>query len=158
MTTQPNLDCDTVPELFHRHVGVWQGEYIKTDTRGHFLRSFSGTFSIQIDGIVYRQVNRYQYADGSKLQLNFEGMFEGGILKLASSSYSDFSAIAWDAGQEMICFRATKTQDDAVITFIETISLLAPDHRVRSTHALKDGQFDGVSFIEERRISQTADI
>lgn len=141
-----------VPEIFERHVGTWQGEYIKTDVRGHFLRSFSGTFTIAIDGITYRQVNRYEYADGSRLQLDFAGVFEAGILKLSSSSYPDFTAIAWDAGQETVGFRATKTQDGAIIQFVETMTLLAPDHRVRSTQAFKNGIFDGISFIEETRL------
>ncbi|NJP11856.1 MAG: DUF3598 family protein [Leptolyngbyaceae cyanobacterium RU_5_1] len=141
-----------VPEIFARHIGTWQGEYIKTDSRGHFLRSFSGTFSIMIEGITYRQINRYQYSDGSQLQLDFEGYFENGILQLSSISYSDFSAIAWDAGQETIVFRATKTQDGALITFLETMTLLDPNHRVRSTQAFKDGCFDGISFIEETRL------
>lgn len=141
-----------VPAIFERHVGTWQGEYIKTDSRGHFLRSFSGTFTILIAGTVYQQVNRYEYPDGTRLQLDFAGEFEDGILKLSSSSYSDFSAIAWDAGQGTIGFRARKTQDGAIITFVETMTLLASDHRVRSTQAFKDGVFDGISFIEETRL------
>lgn len=96
-------------------------------------------------------MNNYEYSDGSRLQLNFQGEFENRILKLFSSSYSDFAAIAWDAGQETICFRATKTQDNALITFMETMTLLAENHRVRSTQAFKDGVFDGISFIEEMR-------
>ncbi|MEZ2251180.1 DUF3598 family protein [Microcoleus sp.] len=144
-------DLDKVPEIFTRHLGTWKGEYIKTDTRGHFLRSFFGNFTISIEGSHYRQVNNYEYSDGSRLQLNFQGEFENRILKLFSSSYSDFAAIAWDAGQETICFRATKTQDNALITFMETMTLLAENHRVRSTQAFKDGVFDGISFIEELR-------
>ncbi|MEZ2279661.1 MAG: hypothetical protein ACBR12_22405 [Microcoleus sp.] len=144
-------DLDKVPEIFTRHLGTWKGEYIKTDTRGHFLRSFFGNFTISIEGSHYRQVNNYEYSDGSRLQLNFQGEFENRILKLFSSSYSDFVAIAWDAGQETICFRATKTQDNALITFMETMTLLAENHRVRSTQAFKDGVFDGISFIEELR-------
>ncbi|MEZ2230311.1 DUF3598 family protein [Microcoleus sp. EPA2] len=144
-------DLDKVPEIFTRHLGTWKGEYIKTDTRGHFLRSFFGNFTISIEGSHYRQVNNYEYSDGSRLQLNFQGEFENRILKLFSSSYSDFAAIAWDAGQETICFRATKTQDNALITFMETMTLLAENHRVRSTQAFKDGVFDGISFIEEMR-------
>jgi hypothetical protein len=115
------------------------------------LRSFFGSFTISIEGSHYRQVNNYEYSDGSRLQLNFQGEFENRILKLFSSSYSDFAAIAWDAGQETICFRATKTQDNALITFMETMTLLAENHRVRSTQAFKDGVFDGISFIEEMR-------
>lgn len=146
-------DVEQVPEIFTRHIGTWKGEYIKTDRQGHFSRSFVGSFTIAIDGSQYRQVNKYEYSDGSRLQLDFEGFFEDRILKLFSSSYSDFSAIAWDAGQDIVCFRANKTQDDARITFIETMTLLDENHRVRSTQAFKDGIFDGISFIEEMRVS-----
>ena len=142
----------TVPEIFQRHVGSWKGEYIKTDLTGHFLRSFTGTFTITIEGNTYRQVNQYEYPDGKELTLNFEGEFAGGILKMSSTSYSEFSAIAWDAGQETIGFRLTKTQDGAIINFVETINLLNNDHRVRSTQAFKNGKFDGISFIEEIRL------
>jgi hypothetical protein len=151
-TQQTILARQHVPDLFLRHLGTWQGEYIKTDIRGHFLRSFLGTFTIAIAGTTYQQMNRYQYPDGSQLELHFTGEFVDGILHMTSSSYSDFAAIAWDAGQDTLCFRATKTQDGALITFIETMTLLSPDCRVRSTHALKDGVFDGISFIEEMRV------
>jgi hypothetical protein len=80
-------------------------------------------------GSTYRQVNNYEFPDGSRLQLNFEGEFENWILNLFSSSYSDFSAIVWDAGQDTVCFRATKTQDNALITFMETMTLLDENHR-----------------------------
>jgi len=146
-------DVEQVPEIFIRHIGTWKGEYIKTDRQGHFSRSFVGSFTIAIDGSQYRQVNKYEYSDGSRLQLDFEGVFEDRILKLFSSSYSDFSAIAWDAGQDIVCFRANKTQDDALITFMETMTLLDEKHRVRSTQSFKDGIFDGISFIEEMRVS-----
>lgn len=152
VTTSICPEQENVPAIFARHVGTWQGEYIKTDTRGQFLRSFSGTFTILIDGINYRQVNRYQYSDGTQLQLHFEGEFEGGILKMSSSSYANFSAIAWDAGQETIIFRATKVQDGARITFVETMTLLDQDHRIRSTQSFKDGTFDGILFIEVTRL------
>jgi len=145
-------DLEKVPEIFTRHIGTWQGEYIKTDTRGHFSRSFFGNFTISIEGSHYRQVNNYEYSDGSRLQLNFQGEFENRILKMSSNSYSDFSAIAWDAGQETVCFRATKTQDNALITFVETMTLLSENQRVRSTQAFKNGIFDGMSFIEEIRL------
>lgn len=146
-------DLDKVPEIFTRHLGTWKGEFIKTDTRGHFDRSFFGSFSTWIEGSHYRQVNNYEYSDGSRLQLNFEGEFENRIVKFFSNSYSDFSAIAWDAGHETICYRSTKTQDNALITFVETITLLSENHRVRSTQAFKNGVFDGISFIEEKRIN-----
>lgn len=151
MTEAIAPDRLNVPEIFTRHIGTWKGEYIKTDPRGHFSRSFLGSFTVVIEGTQYRQVNNYEYSDGSRLQLNFAGYFENRMLKLFSSSYADFSAIAWDAGQDIVCFQATKTQDQALITFIETMTLLDENHRVRSTQAFKDGIFDGISFIEETR-------
>ncbi|MBD2176992.1 hypothetical protein H6F42_08730 [Pseudanabaena sp. FACHB-1998] len=146
-------DRSQVPEIFIRHLGTWQGEYIKTDKQGQFSRSFVGSFTIAIAGNQYRQVNKYEYADGSRLQLDFEGEFVDQILTMRSRSYSDFEAIAWDAGQGLVCFQATKTQDDALIKFIETMTLLDDHQRVRSTQAFKNGIFDGISFIEEIRIA-----
>ncbi|MEH2001974.1 MAG: DUF3598 family protein [Nostoc sp.] len=153
ITPAISADLEKVPEIFTRHIGTWKGEFIKTDKRGHFSRSFFGTFTILIEGSHYRQVNNYEYPDGSYLQLNFEGYFEDRILKLFSSSYSDAPAIAWDAGQDTICFRVTKTQDNALITLMETVTLLDENHRVRSTQTFKDGIFDGITFIEEIRFS-----
>ncbi|MBE9122327.1 hypothetical protein IQ269_16335 [Tychonema sp. LEGE 07199] len=49
-------DLEKVPEIFTRHIGTWQGEYIKTDTRGQFSRSFFGNFTVTIEGSHYRQV------------------------------------------------------------------------------------------------------
>jgi|GEM_PF-1239372 len=152
VTPVSSPDLEKVPEIFIRHIGTWHGEYIKTDTRGHFSRSFFGNFTIWIQGSHYQQVNNYEYSDGSRLQLNFQGEFEEGILKLSSSSYSDFSAIAWDAGQETVGFRATKTQDNTLITFVETMTLLGENQRIRSTQAFTNGIFDGISFIEEIRL------
>ena len=149
------VDREKVPEIFKRHIGTWKGEYIKTDSRGHFLRSFLGTFTIAIKETGYSQVNRYEYSDGTGVTLNFKGEFEGGILKMSSGSYSDFRAIAWDAGQDTIGFRATKTQDGTLITFVETMTLLAQDHRVRSTQEFKDEIFIGISFIEEIRLKSS---
>ncbi|MGI0482369.1 hypothetical protein ACN4EE_16495 [Geminocystis sp. CENA526] len=41
----------------------------------------------------------------------------------------------------------------SVIRFIETVTLLNENHRIRSTQAFKNGIFDGISFIEEMRVS-----
>ena len=145
-------DLEKVPEIFTRHIGTWQGEFIKTDTRGHFDRSFFANFTIWIQGNQYHQVNNYEYSDGSRLQLKFQGEFEERILKLSSGSYSDFSATAWDAGQDTMCYRSNKTQDNTLITFVEIITLVDENYRVRSTQVFKNGFFDGLSFIEETRL------
>ena len=68
-------DLEKVPEIFTRYLGTWKGEFIKTDTRGHFFRSFLSTVSLWIEGSHYRQVNNYEYSDGSRIQLNFQGEF-----------------------------------------------------------------------------------
>lgn len=142
-----------VPQIFRDHIGTWQGEYIKTDKTGHFLKSFIGKFTIKIEDLNYIQTNEYQYSDGKELRLDFSGKFENGILKMASDSYGVFTATAWDSGENTIMFVATKKQDDSIIKFIETISLLEPNHRVRSTQEFQNNIFSGVNLIEEYRIS-----
>ncbi|ACK67908.1 hypothetical protein PCC8801_3967 [Rippkaea orientalis PCC 8801] len=146
-----NVDTNHVPEIFTHHIGTWKGEYIKTDTKGHFSRSFWGSFTFNIEGINYDQVNYYEYADGGNLTLHFSGTFHEGILSMKSISYDDFSATAWDSGENTIIFRAEKTQNNDKILFLEMINLITPTHRVRCTQAFKNGVFDGVSFIEETK-------
>ena len=142
-----------VPAIFLSHIGTWQGKYIKTDSTGHFLRSFLGTFTVSIEGNQYRQVNKYQYPDGKEIQLDFAGEFTNGILKLASNNYQDFEAMAWEAGEGTIGFRVTKRQDNNTITYMETITLITPQYRVRSTQEYKNGIFEGINFIEEKKLS-----
>lgn len=143
---------EAIPDIFKRHIGTWQGEYIKTNAKGHFLRSFKGTFTVMIEGITYRQVNDYEYADGSTLTLNFAGQFESGILRMESSSYDNFKAIAWDAGYNIIGFKVDKIQDGSLISFMEMINLVSDNYRVRSTQEFKDHQFVGTNFIEEIKV------
>ena len=143
-----------VPSIFLSHIGTWQGEYIKTDATGNFLRSFLGTFTVSITGNQYRQVNHYQYPDGKTMQLNFAGEFTDGILKIASDNYESFEAIAWDSGKQTIGFRVRKTQNNHLITYWESIILITPQYRVRSTQEYKDGIFEGINFIQEQKLSE----
>lgn len=50
---------DPVPAIFKRHIGIWQGNYIKTDAKGNFLRDFKFTITMTINGINYQQQNHY---------------------------------------------------------------------------------------------------
>jgi hypothetical protein len=142
-----------VPEIFQRHIGTWKGEYIKIDTKGHFITSFIGQFTVKIEGINYYQTNEYEYPDGKQLKLEFAGKFDNGILQLGSSSYSDFNAIAWDSGQDTIGFIASKTQDNSLTKFVETITLINPNYRVRSTQQFTNNIFTGINFIAENRVN-----
>ncbi|MGK7932013.1 MAG: hypothetical protein AB4041_11355 [Microcystaceae cyanobacterium] len=143
---------DPVPAIFKRHVGVWQGKYIKSNAQGQYLSSFQGTFTVMIDGIIYRQRNDYQYEDGKTLTLNFQGTFEDGILQLDSPNYDNFKSFAWDSGYNTIGFRVDKKQDNDLITFMETINLLTDTYRVRTTQEFKNNEFVGVNLIEENKI------
>lgn len=146
-------DTLPVPEIFQHHVGTWKGEFIKTNTKGNFISSFMGKFRIKIEGINYYQTNEYEYPDGKQLKLEFMGKFENGVLKLGSNSSSDVTANVWDCGQNIIQMISTKKQNNSLIKYIETITLIDENHRVRSTQEFKDGVFTGINFIEEARIS-----
>jgi hypothetical protein len=142
-----------VPAIFQAHIGTWQGNYIKSDINGHFLSSFIGKFTVKIEGVNYAQINEYEFPDGRQSKLEFNGKFEDGILKLGSPSYGDFSAIAWDSGENTIIFIATKTQDHNLIKFVETINLVNPHYRVRMTQQFTNHQFSGINFIAEIKIN-----
>lgn len=149
------MNNQEIPEIFKRHIGIWKGEYIKTDTKGQFISSFIFIAKItinEIEDLNYYQVNEYEYPDGKKLKLEFKGKFENGILKLGSNS-NNFNAIVWDAGQDTIQMISTKTQDNSIIKFVETINLINPNHRVRSTQQFNDNIFTGINFIQETRLN-----
>lgn len=140
-----------VPEIFKRHIGVWQGTAIKVSSQGELERRFHGTFSVSIDGSDYHQENTYALADGNTRGLQFKGHFENGVLILSSSDYPEFSGTAWDAGNDTILFRSSKIENGKSYMYIETMTLIDPNSRVRSSQIFQDGVFNGITYIEETR-------
>ncbi|MBE9167822.1 DUF3598 family protein [Pleurocapsales cyanobacterium LEGE 06147] len=150
---QSRLDYE-VPEIFNRHIGVWQGTVIKVNPQGERQRSFHGTFAVSIDGYDYHQVNTYILPDGNVRILRFEGRFENGVLILSSADYPEFAATAWDAGNEIILFSSSKIEEGKRYTYVETMTLTGANSRVRSTQIFQAGVFDGITYIEETRQEQ----
>ncbi len=140
-----------IPEIFYRHIGVWQGTAIKVSPQGELQRSFRGTFAVWITGCDYRQENTYTLADGNVRTLQFTGRFENGVLILSSSDYPEFTATAWDAGHDAILFRSSKIENGKCYMYIETMTLTDSNSRVRSTQIFEEGVFDGITYIEETR-------
>lgn len=140
-----------IPEIFNRHIGVWEGTVIKVNPQGERKLSFPGTFAVSFEGCDYRQVNTYTLPDGNIRILRFQGRFDNGVLILSSSDYPEFAATAWDAGNDAILFRSSKVEEQKHYTYIETMTITSPNSRVRSTQIFRDGVFDGITYIEETR-------
>ncbi|MDJ0729798.1 MAG: hypothetical protein QNJ33_07370 [Crocosphaera sp.] len=140
-----------IPEIFKRHIGVWQGTAIKVSSKGELERTFHGTFAVSIEGSDYYQENTYTLADGNTRKLRFKGHFENGFLILSSSDYPEFSGKAWDGGEETIMFRSSKIENGKHYIYVETMTLTNSNTRVRSSQIFQDGVFNGISYIEETR-------
>lgn len=140
-----------IPEIFHRHIGIWKGTAIKVSPQGELQRTFHGTFKISITGNVFHQENNYTFADGSIRSLRFKGHFENGVLIITSSDYPEFAATAWDAGNDTILLRSSKIENGKSYMYIETTTLKEDNSRVRSTQIFQEGDFDGITYIEETR-------
>ena len=140
-----------IPEIFHRHIGVWAGRVIKMSAESKIQRSFHGTFAGSITGYDYYQENTYTFADGNIRTLRFKGYFENGVLIFSSSDYPEFTATAWDAGNNTILFRASKIENGKQYVYIETMTLTSANSRVRSSQIFQEGVFDGITYIEETR-------
>jgi hypothetical protein len=140
-----------IPEIFYRHIGIWQGTAIKVSPQGELQRSFHGTFAVWITGCDYHQENTYTLADGNIRTLRFVGRFENGFLILSSSDYPEFTATAWDAGHDTILFRSSKVENGKRYIYIETMTFTDSTSRVRSTQIFQEGVFDGITYIEETR-------
>jgi len=83
--------------------------------------------------------------------VGFKGHFENGVLIITSSDYPEFAATAWDAGNDTILLRSSKIENGKSYMYIETTTLKEDNSRVRSTQIFQEGDFDGITYIEETR-------
>lgn len=144
-------DQQDIPEIFRKHLGTWAGTALKVSPEGKLERTFNGVFAISIEGNKYHQENTYTLPDGNTRTLKFEGHFEQGVLILNSSSYPEFTATAWDGGNDTIIFRSSKIENDKRYMSVETMTLINSNSRVRSSQIFREGVFDGITYIEETR-------
>src|SRR6476469_9621897 len=84
-------------QVFPKHVGVWDGNWLRLDANGQEIARFTSTLTKRIVDNQWVQSNTYNYADGTTVTQNYVGIAtKEGVVDITSvdSSFSNFKAIA----------------------------------------------------------------
>jgi hypothetical protein len=155
----PMSDTDTTTKLenfkvFPKHIGVWEGKWIRLDADGKEIERFTGVVKKEIVDNQWVQTNTYQFADGRSVTQNFVGVVAGeGAVKIESSAppFSNYTTLAKEYEDNLIIF---KIWDKAtgVLLAIETINLMDENNCVRTSQGFTaEGKFKGGLMIVEQK-------
>lgn len=141
-------------EVFPKHVGVWEGNWIRLDADSKEIERFRGVVTKKIVNNQWIQTNTYEYADGRSITQNFVGMVTGkGNVKFESSQppFSNYTAIAEEFGENLIIFRVWD-KATGVLIGVETINLYNDNTCVRTSQGFTpEGKFRGGMVITESK-------
>ncbi len=141
--------------VFPKHVGVWEGNWIRLDANGKELERFTGVLEKKIVDNQWVQTNTYQFADGRSVTQNFVGLVAGeSIIRLESSDppFCNYTLIAEEHGDSLIIVRVWD-KATGVLLSLETINLSDDNTYVRTSQGFTaEGKFRGVMVITEHRV------
>ena len=141
-------------KVFRKHVGVWEGTWIRLDADGKEIERFKGIVKKEIVDNQWVQTNTYQFADGRSVTQNFVGVVAGdGAVKIESSEppFCNYTTLAEEHDDKIIIF---KVWDKAtgVLQAVETITLIDENNCVRTSQGFTaSGTFRGGMTIVERK-------
>ncbi len=143
-------------KVFPRHVGLWQGNWLRLDANGQELARFTATLTKRIVDNQWVQANTYHYADGTTATHNFVGTASRvGVVVITSedAGFGNFRAIAEEHGENLILFKVSDQASGALIG-LETINLVHSDYCVRTSQGFApDGTLKSLMVITEHRIA-----
>jgi len=122
-------------KVFPKHIGLWQGNWLRLDANGQELARFTATLTKRIVDNQWVQTNTYHYADGTTVTHNFVGTaLKEGVVEITGgdAAFGNFRAIAEEHGENLILFNVSDKASGAVIG-LETINLVRPDYCVRTS-------------------------
>lgn len=139
-----------------KHVGVWQGQWLRMTASGQEIARFTATLTKRIVDNEWRQSNAYQYADGTTATHHYIGRpIADGVVELFAEdeTFSKFQLIAEEHDESLLLFKVIDRASSALIG-LETINLVHPDYCVRTTQGFDPaGTLQNLMVITERRIA-----
>ncbi|MBW4522621.1 MAG: DUF3598 family protein [Scytolyngbya sp. HA4215-MV1] len=141
-------------QVFPKHVGVWQGNWLRLDANGQEIARFTATLTKRIVDNQWVQANTYHYADGTTVTHHFVGIAVArGVIEITGSdaSFANFHSIAEEHGENLVLFKVQDKTSGALIG-LETINLVRPDYCVRTSQGFHpDGTLKSLMVITEHR-------
>ncbi len=141
--------------IFKQHTGIWEGTYTRINEKGEVIDHHQSRLTLRIEGNVWKQQNEYTW-EGGKHELHDFGAAafdEAGMLHFDNAR---ILGKAWESS-DVICLEWSYKQQPGSQLY-EIISLLGDGHRMRTWQHSQSGQFQGLTMIEERRVSTQAEM
>ena len=135
------------------HEGIWEGEYIHIDLSGNILDQhrcrIECVFPKQGE-IVYIQKNEFNWADGRKFQVEFDGTMKGNKLYWNTETFEGYG---WSVNENIFVLELDR-KDEPGVSFTEMIVLADnKKHRARTWHWFKEGKCFKRTLCNESKIT-----
>jgi hypothetical protein len=147
------IDLREEMPVLARHEGEWTGEYVEVDTDAEIIDQFDARLSCRFpdDGeYPYRQINRYEWPDGTEERIEFPGTYENGRIEFDNERIRGH---AWEVQHDDRTVMLTWTRKDIEDSyFYEMIQINEDDDtRVRTWHWFKNDDLFKRTLIQEHR-------
>jgi hypothetical protein len=161
--TIPELSYDDsgVPIAFIDHCGTWEGNALRIDKEGKLIDSHPVRVQIEIDGKKYIQTNTVRIGSPREVTASYFGEFIDGklvfpltdeVYTLGGEKATKFSGIAWAITDNMIIYSGSRTVRGVPTHYNELITVVTPNHRVRTTQLYESMEYKLVTAIDEFKI------
>lgn len=156
--TSPNQPLLNDFKVFPKHIGTWEGNWIIFDENYQEKTRFTAVLTQNIVENQWVQTNVTTYSNGQCVTQHFLGtvMGEGKLLiESSDSAFADYKSIAIEADENIIIFQVWDKQTGQ-LRAVETITLINPSERVRTTQSLnpETGKLRGFMVITEQKIAE----
>ena len=147
-----------VPLAFLRNCGTWEGTARRVNKAGILIDEHLVRVKIAVEAGQYVQTNTVRINTPREVTAHYYGDFRAGqlvfpltdeVYTLGGEKATGFSGIAWALTDDMIVYRGSRTVQDCKTYYNEVITLIDPDHRVRTTQLFENGVYTLVTMIDE---------
>lgn len=142
-------------KLFPKHTGIWEGTYTRLNAKGEVIDKHRSRLTLKLDGNKWSQKNEYMWDNGKKEVHDF------GVSTFDENGYLTFDnprikGKSWEA-DEVINLWWTYNEEPGTKLF-EIITLIEDGHRMRTWQHSRNGEFEGLTMIEERQVAKQEEI
>lgn len=158
--SSPTYNEFRVPIAFLRNCGTWEGTARRVSPTGELMDEHLVRVKIEVEGAQYVQTNTVRINTPREVTSHYYGDFREGqlvfpltdeVYTLGGEKATAFSGIAWAITDDMIVYRGSRTLNGCKTYYNEVITLINPNHRVRTTQLFEDGAYKLVTMIEETK-------
>ncbi len=141
--------------LFPRHTGIWEGTYTRISPTGEVIYKHRSKLTLKLNGKDWSQTNEYIFPDGRREFHDF------GVSKFDDSGILTFDnprifGKSWESEDNILLWWEYK--EEAGTRLYEIITLLGDGHRMRTWQHSRNGTFEGLTMIEEKRVKTQEEI